>query len=81
MQPATVTYPSATAPPQTSKAQRPWVIAALAGAIKRLRRQRAINRAQWHLMGMSDRELKDVGLTRVQIFSAVRRVEDIDRLA
>lgn len=46
-------------------------VSAMAGALGKLREHREIRSAEHRLMNMSDHELKDIGLTRGRIASAV----------
>jgi uncharacterized protein YjiS (DUF1127 family) len=63
---------SGTHSPQSEARALPRATSALVRMLKRFREHRALKRAEARLMSMSDRQLKDIGLTRVQIFSAVR---------
>jgi uncharacterized protein YjiS (DUF1127 family) len=56
----------------TAAAPAAWLIRQLEQAIAAAARQRAIRRAGAELTALSDRLLKDIGLNRSQIPSAVR---------
>jgi uncharacterized protein YjiS (DUF1127 family) len=72
MQSTILSDASGVSAPQSEAALLPRAISAFVGILKRTSEHRRIKIAQWRLSGMSDRELKDIGLTRVGIFSAVR---------